>query len=351
VASKLRIGLIGAGDNTRKKHIPGLRAIRGVEIVAVCNRREESTAAVAREFDIPRRHQRWQDVIADPDIDAVVNGTWPYLHCPVALAALQSGKHLLTEARMAMNAAEAHRMLAESRRHSGLVAQIVPSPFGLAGDRVMREMIDGGFLGELREYHVFAQQGHLADVDAPLSWRQDALLSGCNMLTLGILHETVLRWLPPPVRVLAQTTAFIPERIDATSGLRRPVETPDSVQALTVLPSGARGVYTFSGVVPAGGGMGVRLFGSRGTLHYDLAADRIFATRPGESTREVPIPAEKRGGWHVEEDFIRSVRERAPVERTSFEAGVQYMEFTEAVARGSLTGVAVDLPLTEFDEP
>jgi predicted dehydrogenase len=242
-------------------------------------------------------------------------------------------------------------MLAESRRHPDLVAQIVPSPFGLAGDRVMREMIGDAFLGELREYHVYAQQGNLADADAPLSWRQDAQLSGCNMLTLGILHETVLRWLPPPIRVLAQTTAFISERIDATSGLRRPVETPDSVQALTVLPSGARGVYTFSGVVPAGGGMGVKLFGSRGALHYDLVADRIFATRPGEPTREVPIPSEKRGEWRVEGDFLRSIREQAPVELTSFESGVSYMEFTEAIARSSLTGVAAKLPLAELDEP
>ena len=50
--------------------------------------------------------------MADPDIDAIVIGTWPYLHCPITLAALEAGKHVLTEARMSMNAAEAHRMLA-----------------------------------------------------------------------------------------------------------------------------------------------------------------------------------------------------------------------------------------------
>jgi predicted dehydrogenase len=345
VSSTLRIGIIGAGDNTRKKHIPGLLAIPGVEILAVCNRREESTAAVAREFNIPRVHKHWQDAVANPDVDAIVNGTWPYLHCPIALAALEAGKHLLTEARMAMNASEARLMLAESRRRPELVAQIVPSPFGLAGERVMRDLVHGGFLGELREYHVYSHQGHLADPDAPLSWRQDERLSGCNMLTLGILHETVLRWLPPPVRVIAQTTAFIPERIDATSGLRRPVETPDSVQALTVLESGARGIYSFSGVLPAGDGIGVKLYGSRGSIHYDFTSNRIFTTRASESTREAPIHPELRGRWQVEEDFVRSIRERAPVTLTNFEMGVRYMEFTEAVARSSISGEAVELPL------
>src|SRR5919198_1805937 len=137
----LRIGLVGAGANTRARHIPGLRAIPGVEIVAVCNRRPESTAAAAREFGIPRTFDRWEDLVADPAIDAVVVGTWPYLHCPVTLAALAAGKHVLTEARLSLNAAEAHRMLAAARRFPDLVTQVVPSPFGLKGHEVMAELL------------------------------------------------------------------------------------------------------------------------------------------------------------------------------------------------------------------
>src|SRR5687768_7995212 len=56
MASLLRIGIVGAGGNTRLRHIPGFRAITGVEIAAVCNRRPESTAAAAREFDVPRTY-------------------------------------------------------------------------------------------------------------------------------------------------------------------------------------------------------------------------------------------------------------------------------------------------------
>src|SRR6516165_3647976 len=132
----LRVGLIGAGGNMRARHIPGLRALPQVEIVAVCNRRPESTAAAAREFSIPRTAEQWEDIVADPEIDAVVIGTWPYLHCPVTLAALEAGKHVLTEARLSLNAAEAHRMLAASRSAPNLVTQVVPSPFGLKGHDV-----------------------------------------------------------------------------------------------------------------------------------------------------------------------------------------------------------------------
>src|SRR5207247_596531 len=191
------------------------------------------------------------------------------------LAALDAGKHVLTEARLSLNAAEAHRMLAAAKRHAELVTQVVPSPYGLKGHEVMRELIEAGFLGELREFYVYGRGISLADPAAPLAWRQDAALSGYNMLTLGIVHETLLRWAPPPVRVVAQVHAFIPQRIDPERGVRRPVGTPDSVQVLAVLENGARANYHFSGVTPFGQGAGISLFGTAGVLHYDLDADRI----------------------------------------------------------------------------
>ncbi|HEX5270630.1 MAG TPA: Gfo/Idh/MocA family oxidoreductase [Gemmataceae bacterium] len=354
----LRIGLIGAGANTRARHIPGLRALPDVELVAVCNRRPDSGAAVAREHNIPCVAERWQDILADRDTDAVVIGTWPYLHCAITLAALEAGKHVLTEARMAMNAAEAHRMLAASRRHPKLVAQVVPSPFGLKGDAVMKELIAGGFLGELREVQVIGLGAALADPAAPLSWRQDATLSGFNMLALGILHETLMRWVPQPVSVLAQVHAHIPTRIDPASGVRRPVGTPDSVQVLAALENGARAIYHLSGATPFGQGMGVTLYGTEGALHYDLSADRIRgASRsrgaspgPLHELQEIPIPPGKEGGWRVEADFVDAIRDGRPVALTDFATGVRYMEFTEAVALSAQRGEAVELPLEVYVE-
>ena len=352
----VRIALIGAGSNTRARHIPGLRALPGVEIVAVCNRRPASTLAVAREFDIPRTAERWQDLVADPGIDAVVIGTWPYLHCPIALAALEAGKHVLTEARMALNAAEAHRMLAAARARPELAAMVVPSPFGLRGHAIMKELLAGGFVGGLREVHVVGLSAALSDPAAPLSWRQDAALSGFNMLNLGILHETLLRWAPPPVRVLAQAHAHIPARIDPESGVRRPVGTPDSVQVLAVLEGGARAVYHLSGVTPFGHATAITLYGSGGVQRDDLGEDRILGLSrrrgavPGQAAalEEIPIPDERAGGWRVEAEFIEAVREGRPVEFTDFATGVAYMEFTEAVARSAQAGEAVELPLDAY---
>src|SRR5437763_10329875 len=103
--SSLRIGLIGAGANTKARHLPGFQAIAGVEIVAVCNRRPESTAAVAHEYDIPKMYEHWQELVADSDVDAVVIGAWPYLHCPATMVALEGGKDVFIEALNSLNAA------------------------------------------------------------------------------------------------------------------------------------------------------------------------------------------------------------------------------------------------------
>ena len=107
----VRVGLIGAGRNTRDRHIPGFQSVPGVEIGAVANRSRASGQRVADAFNIPTVYDDWEELLDDESLDAVCIGTWPYMHRTLTLAALASGKHVLCEARMAMNAREAHEML------------------------------------------------------------------------------------------------------------------------------------------------------------------------------------------------------------------------------------------------
>jgi predicted dehydrogenase len=348
----IRIGIIGAGAITRSRHLPGFRAIEGVELVGVCNRHRESSSRVAREFDIPKVYGNWETLIDDDSIDAIVIGAWPYLHCPVTLAALGAGKHVLTEARMAMNAREAQRMLEKSREVPHLTTMVVPSPYGLTGDAYMRQLIADGFLGGLRELHVDGLTADLADPRTPISWRQQTRYSGFNMLTLGILHETALRWTAPPNRVIALASKLIPTRPNPETGHSVRVGTPDSVQVLTGQTDGSRGVYRLSAVAWHGSGLTISLFGADGTLIYDLTRDEIRGARKRDpALMPLPIPDELRGGWRVEADFIDAIRGVRPVTHTTFTDGVAYMQLTEAVARSSRHSSPVDLPLVEFSNP
>ena len=345
--STIRIGIVGLGANTRLRHIPGLLACDDVELHGVCNRSTKTTRRAAVEYRIPKDYDRWEDLVADPDLDAVVIGTWPYLHCPITLAALQAGKHVLTEARMAMNAAEAHQMYAASQAHPDLVAQIVPSPLGLRAHQVVSEMLESETIGDLREIVVLATNDSLLDPITPLHWRQSEQYSGLNMLALGIVHEPLVRWVPDPVRVLAQTQTFTRSRSDPDTAQMQQVGTPDSVHVLTELPSGVRGLYHLSGVCHRGPTTQIHLYGTAGTLKYLLAPeDKLLFARTDEvEFNEVPIPADKVGGWRVEEEFVNAIRGKEKVKFNDFRTGVRYMEFTEAVAMSSRERRSVDLPL------
>jgi predicted dehydrogenase len=348
----VRIGIIGAGQITRKRHLPGFAAIPGVDVLGVCNLHRESAARVAREFSIPKIYDSWENLIEDDEIDAVLIGTWPYMHCPITLAALGAGKHVLTQARMAMNAREAHRMLDASLEHPELTTMVVPSPYGLTGDTFVRSLIDASYLGTLREVHVHGLSGELADPATPIGWRQMTKYSGFNMLTLGILYETALRWTPPVNRVFAVAAKQVPKRPDPETGKLVPVGTPDSVQVLTRHQGGASGSYRISGVVWHDARMGVAMYGSEGTLIYELSRDEVLgARRKDAGLQALPIPEKLRGGWRVEADFIAAIRHERPVTRTDFATGVKYMQFTEAVARSSRHQEPVALPLQEFSNP
>lgn len=339
----IRVGIVGLGANTRLRHLPGLLACESVEIAGVCNRRPESTKRAAQEFGIDRTYSEWQQLVADESLDAVLIGTWPYLHCPITLAALDAGKHVLTEARMAMNADEARRMLEASRNKPDLVTQIVPSPLGLSGHALVKQILDNGDIGELREVVVLGVTSAVADPSIPLHWRQSATYSGVNMLALGIVHETLTRWTPDPVRVMAQTDVFTKRRADPESSELAQVTTPDIVHVLAEFAGGARGIYHFSGVAHFAPALQIHLYGSTGTLKYLFTPEeQVFLGRAGDSELQpLQIPAELAGGWRVEEEFINAIRGLEEVRFTDFPTGARYMEFTQAVADSASRGEAV----------
>src|SRR3954469_2064323 len=167
----IKVGIVGAGGNTISQHIPKLQAIAGCEIVSVCNRSRASSQRVADQFGIPTVYDSWQDLVAAPDTNAIVIGTWPYMHCRVTLAALNADKHVLCEARMAMNVQEARAMRDAARAKPQLIAQVVPSPMTLGVDGTIKRMLTDGYLGDLLAIEVRDGNAFL-DHNAPLHWRQ-----------------------------------------------------------------------------------------------------------------------------------------------------------------------------------
>ncbi len=345
----IRVGVVGAGGNTRGRHIPNLQAIPGVEVVSVCNRSMASGKEVAREFKIPKVYSHWTQVVEDEEIDAVVIGTWPYMHAPITCTALGSGRHVMVEARMAMNAAEAREMLDTSRLYPELVAQVVPSPFTLEFDRKLQELIADGYLGELYAIEVRGLSGTFADLESPMSWRQDIDMSGLNVLSMGIYYEALARWVGHATTVMAMRKRCVRQRPAKDAKRLDTVRVPDHVVILAEMDCGAQAHFTFSAVMGAAQDKaGFWLYGKDGTLYLDIARNKLFGARRGDGElAEIQVEKKLRTGWRVEEEFIGAIRGKEQIRLTTFTEGVKYMEFTEAVALSAELGESVALPFLD----
>lgn len=333
--TKIRIGIIGAGQNTRKTHIPNLQAIAGVEIIEVANRSLESGKIVAGQFGIPVVKSDWREVATSPDINAVVIGTWPYLHCPATCLALQSGKHVLCEARMAMNLSEAESMLRESWKRPDLVAQLVPSPFTLKVDKTIADWLCGDKLGRLSHLHFEYQSRALSPGGEKniLNWRRNKKYTGSNTMVLGIAYESILRWLGPAEWVSASGDIFNATAFDPETGKDVNVEVPDYLTVQMKMQNGMMGSFLIGETALHAEPPFLNIYGERGALRYRFAVDGDlwFGARDDADKKVVVIPYQDAGRWRVEEEFINAIKGKEKVAYTTFAVGVEYMRFTEAV--------------------
>jgi len=326
---KLRIGIVGAGSIVRSRHLPALKKHPEVEIVAVSNSTYESSEKFCQE-NLPHATpmRNWPEVIALPELDIIWIGTPPYLHSAVTISALEAGKHVFCQARMAMDLAEAEEMLAASKRYPELVTMLCPPPFGMRADLLVKKILAENYIG--RPHHVRLQSftGNYLDPDAPPHWRQRIEISGLNVLTLGIYVEVVQRWLGDINGVFARGKMVHPVRHDYE------VIIPDLLTVLCAFENGAEGVLEFSGVDAMTPGDRLEIYGSAGTLTYDFGSDVVQVGKLGDrALHVVDLPPELEGEWRVEEDFLAAVKSKGRIRpRPNFEEGVRYMRVVQAVA-------------------
>jgi len=342
---KIRVGIIGAGGIVNTVHAPGLRKMPGVELVAVANRSLESSQRSAKELGIPRAYADWQQLMNADGIDAVLIGTWPYTHREMTIAALDSGRHVLCQARMANDAAEARDMLAASTRHSNLVCQLVPTSQSYRIDRAVQGLLADGGIGEVLSVEAQMLQRGFANFSGELDWRHDARYSGINVLNVGGTYETMMRWLGPGNRVVGKTRVQIPKRRDE-KGAEHAASIPDHVEVIYEVGNGAPVHMRFSETTGLSRGNDIWIHGSEGTIRIDNEQNIFVGRRGDKELTPHPNPPEAQAKHRVEEEFINAIRGIEPVTMNTFEIGVQYMEWTEAIHRSSRTGTAVTLPLT-----
>jgi predicted dehydrogenase len=338
-AKKLRVGIVGAGGIVKQRHLPGLQALPNVQVVAVCNSQVETAQKVAKEFNIPEVIDDWAELLDRADIDIVWIGTPPVLHAPITVSALEAGKHVFCQARMAMNLREAREMLVAAQARPDQVTMLCPPPHGMKGGKFFQKLLREGYVGELWHFRLQADSAVFSDPLAPPHWRQRTELSGLNIMTVGIYAEVLQSWLGTPRRLHAQMKVSVPKREGYV------VHVPDVVHVIGQWANGVAGNLEWSGVAQFPPDETLTIYGRDGTLVYNFTKDEIHGARRGDKKLHVlPNPPELETTWTVEKDFIDAVVQGGHPE-PSFETGVQYMEFVEAVNLSARGGHAVELPL------
>src|SRR3954453_9243473 len=244
----LRIGFIGAGAINRTRHVPGLKKMPGVEFEVVANRSAASSQAAADEYGIKRTAGNWMEVVEDPSVNVVWIGTHPSTHREITIAALEAGKHVFTQARMAMNYADAKLMWEAAQKYPHLTTNISAPPHYLRGDKMVRRLLGEGFVGQPVNVVVQSFSGDYANPTAARHWRQEGAVSGYNTLDVGMMIEGMNRWLGYATRVTALEKTIYPTRPDPNGGADVPVERPDSLSVVADLECGALATLLFSGV-------------------------------------------------------------------------------------------------------
>ncbi|MGH9590319.1 MAG: Gfo/Idh/MocA family protein [Terracidiphilus sp.] len=217
MSKKLRWGVLSTANIGLKKVIPAMQRGEHTEVTAIASRDLDKALRAASALNIPRAYGSYEELLADPEVDAVYNPLPNHLHVPWTARAAEAGKHVLCEKPIAMNAAEAKTLRAVRDRFGvkiGEAFMIRSYPQWLR----LRELLDEGRIGDLR-----AVTGIFSyfNVD-PANIRNLVEIGGGALMDIGcyLVHASRYAFRRQPVRVVATIDRDPAMRTDRlTSGL------------------------------------------------------------------------------------------------------------------------------------
>lgn len=278
----LRIGLIGVGAAAQISHIPALKKTEDVELAWLCDRDPEKVQRVAQKFGIPNASSRLDDLLADDALDAIDICTPNFLHAPMAVAALEAGKHVMCERPLARSATEAAQMVKAAKKADRTLMCAVQHRFR-PDAQLLKKFVDKGDLGEV----FLAKAGWLRQRTQWDSeeWRGRMKESGGGVvLDLGFQMLDLALWVLDSPAVTS-----------VTAGLHRATkgEVEDSATALLRLGSGATLTLELTwGLLMEKDFAFLNLFGSGGAallnplrLHKGMHGTLVNVTPAPDTTR------------------------------------------------------------------
>ncbi|WP_313059877.1 Gfo/Idh/MocA family protein, partial [Agrobacterium cavarae] len=196
----IRWGVLGCAGIAAKAVIPAIQSSRLGRVAAIASRDAEKASAMATRFGIEKSYGSYEDLLSDPDIDAIYNPLPNHLHVPMTIKALEHGKPVLCEKPIALNAAQASE-LAEAQKAANLP---VAEAFMVRHHpqwKKARTMVAEGRLGDVRAIQtIFAYY-----LDDPKNVRNQADIGGGGLFDVGCYAINTARFLfdAEPLRAIA----------------------------------------------------------------------------------------------------------------------------------------------------
>jgi predicted dehydrogenase len=335
----IHIGLIGCGKIS-DAYFTGSANYANIKIVAGADADPARAQEKAQTHGV--RFSTVDELLADPDIDLVVNLTIPRAHAAINTAALNAGKHVYTEKPFALTSADGAAVLALARKKNLLVG-CAPDTFLGGGLQTARKALDDGLIGRPVSAMAFMLcRGHERWHPSPQFYYE---AGGGPMFDMGPYYVTALvNFLGPVSRVSGSAQSAFPERVitsEPLAGTRIPVETPTHVTGVMDFASGATATIvtsfdTWPYPLPH-----LLIFGTEGTLEVPdpNRFDGIVRLRRSASDTYEEIPhthsIERARGSGVA-DMAMSITRRGRSHRASGELAQHVLEVMESFEKSSV---------------
>ncbi len=322
---KVRWGVIGAGGIADRRTIPGLIQARNAELVAVMGPRREPTDALRVKYGAKRAYTSEDELLADPEIDAVYIASPVEYHKRQALKVAAAGKHLLLEKPAALTVADGREIVDACRAAEVLAAAGFMMRFH-AYHQAMREIVQSGKIGQIVSCRAQLTCWY---PDIENCWRQQKSLSGGGaMMDMGIHCLDLLQY------IIGSKV----KRIAGLAGTKTfKYDVDDSAAALIELENGAFGFVDANFNIPDAAAEGrLEIYGTGGSL---LAHGTISQVEGGVLNA---VMADTSKGYDAQQ-------ERNEVQATDIpvDFGNMYQKEIESFGRSILDGQPVEVPLED----
>ncbi len=189
--SKVRWGVLSTAKIGTEQVIPAMQQGDYTEITAIASRDLQKARAAAKRLGIPKAYGSYDELLADPEVDAIYNPLPNHLHVPWSIKALEAGKHVLCEKPIGLSAAEGQQLVDAARQHPELKVMEAFMYRHHPQWQKARELAVTGQIGELRAIQTFFSYYN----DDPENIRNMAEIGGGGLMDIGCYPISLSRFI------------------------------------------------------------------------------------------------------------------------------------------------------------